>query len=681
MIAGMHDKSPNGKQPRLAVIDPTLTGTISATGSLKANLLAGWPDDLLLHIYRGRLDSIASKRIEGGKRTAARTRRGAEKLIAQFAPDCVLYRPVPGNSRLHGFAMDYLRHHPVPLVIWIMDDWPQQLRYEQHPEHAQWDDDLRWLLNRASVRLCISDAMAEAYAKRYGSSFEPVANGVEPEDWLVRDTESGVQRPFTVRYAGSLAATMTFDSVLRVAGAIEQLAEQGQQIRFEINTQPMWARRARWKLRRFKRTALTSRPLGKTEYRAFLQGADALLIAYNFDERSNAYVSLSLANKLPECLIAGPPLLVHGPSSTATVAYMDRHLPACVVNLPETQAIASWLLRLINSNQARQTLAESCRALAIEAFSLAERREKLATLLTSAASEAYQGPMRDYLRKEQASLDESAFVSELVREKSGAEFVMLDVGAHRGSSLEPFLDRNWSVLAFEPDAANRQRLLQRFGSSPALRVDGRAVADFPGHGRTFYQSEESDGISGMLAFHESHQATGSVDVTTIADAMHEYDLDHIDFLKIDVEGMDFAVLRGVPWERTVPRIVLCEFEDAKTRLLGHSWRQIADYLQDKGYVVYVSEWHPITRYGVRHQWRSLTRYPCELANPDAWGNLLAFRVDVPPNQMISALDTTVSFARFGVLDQIVRGLRKFVPGSDRAIESVKRLIRRGRPGH
>jgi hypothetical protein len=62
---------------------------------------------------------------------------------------------------------------------------------------------------------------------------------------------------------------------------------------------------------------------------------------------------------------------------------------------------------------------------------------------------------------------------------------------------------------------------------------------------------------------------------------------------------------------------------------------LARFLADKGYVVYVSEWHPIIRYGIRHDWNCLVRYPCELSNKKGWGNLLAFR-DAPPDQDVVA---------------------------------------------
>ena len=43
--------------------------------------------------------------------------------------------------------------------------------------------------------------------------------------------------------------------------------------------------------------------------------------------------------------------------------------------------------------------------------------------------------------------------------------------------------------------------------------------------------------------------------------------------------------------------------------------------------MYLSEWHPIIRYGVRHDWNTIKKYPCVLDDSDAWGNLIAFKND------------------------------------------------------
>src|SRR3546814_18677097 len=68
---------------------------------------------------------------------------------------------------------------------------------------------------------------------------------------------------------------------------------------------------------------------------------------------------------------------------------------------------------------------------------------------------------------------------------------------------------------------------------------------------------------------------------------------------------------------------------------------MARFLLEKCYRVLVSEWHPIIRYGVRHDWRRLVAYPCELSDEVAWGNILAFRDPVDESKLAAVIGKLV----------------------------------------
>jgi FkbM family methyltransferase len=234
---------------------------------------------------------------------------------------------------------------------------------------------------------------------------------------------------------------------------------------------------------------------------------------------------------------------------------------------------------------------------------------------------------QEFHRGDHVNVDESAAVAALLSARRGRQHVMLDVGAHFGGSCRHFLPLGWSIYCFEPDPANRANLQQRMVSAKNVVIDPRALGESARGNAPFYSSPESTGISALHAFRPSLQETTRVEVVTAAQIVAQRNLSQIDFLKIDVEGFDFAVLKGVPWNALHPDVIVCEFEDAKTVEMGHTWRDIAAYLSDKGYAIYVSEWHPVVRYGIRHDWRRIV--PLAQANvpKDGWGNLLAFKTD------------------------------------------------------
>ena len=115
-------------------------------------------------------------------------------------------------------------------------------------------------------------------------------------------------------------------------------------------------------------------------------------------------------------------------------------------------------------------------------------------------------------------------------------------------------------------------------------------------------SEESTGISGLSAFRESHVSIGEVETVALRDVPG---LDRVDLLEDRHRGIREVRLEGFPWERFEPAGVVAEFEDDKTtaaRLHNHRPHRLSP---GSGYDVWVSEWHPIVRYGIRHQWRRL----------------------------------------------------------------------------
>lgn len=227
---------------------------------------------------------------------------------------------------------------------------------------------------------------------------------------------------------------------------------------------------------------------------------------------------------------------------------------------------------------------------------------------------------------EQPPFNEADLIHELfVKRKTPG--VMIDVGAHHGGSLAPYLSQGWEIYAFEPDPANRAQL-QRDVAVGSIRLFDVAVGDREADGVPFFASGESSGISGLSAFRETHREVSKVKLTTLRKVLAGENLRRVDFLKIDTEGHDLFVLRGFPWERFTPDVVLCEFEDFKTGPLGYGFQQMGDFLVEKGYRVFLSEWEPIVRYGVSHEWRRWAPYPCGLTDPKGWGNFVAFHEGV-----------------------------------------------------
>ncbi len=242
--------------------------------------------------------------------------------------------------------------------------------------------------------------------------------------------------------------------------------------------------------------------------------------------------------------------------------------------------------------------------------------------------------------------DEVSVVCRAIGEARRGTGVMLDVGCHRGESAEPFAELGWSVHCFEPNPSNwpviQRRVIDRY---PKTYLYRHAVGENIEEARTFFTSKESTGISSLHAFHKTHTAAFSVDVSTIAEHCRKQVVEYVDFLKIDTEGFDLFVLKGVDWATCAPDVIVCEFEDRKTTALGYSFYDMANYLRDIGYRVIVSEWKPIVHYGGGHKWERYCDFPCDLKDPNAWGNIIAVRQRDAEIAILRELRTIAPFSR------------------------------------
>ena len=224
-------------------------------------------------------------------------------------------------------------------------------------------------------------------------------------------------------------------------------------------------------------------------------------------------------------------------------------------------------------------------------------------------------------------IDEAEIIASLASSHSEpSSSVLVDVGAHFGTVTALFLDKGWSVVAYEPDPSNRDQFERRIGAHARVQLSSAAVSDEPADSASFFTSSVSTGVSTLAAFHESHEPTANVNVVTLAEDLRARNIQQVDFLKIDVEGFDYFVLNGFDWTYA-PRFVLYEFENRKTVPLGYSLRDSSAFAADRGYHLVYSVWEPIVEYGTVHRWRGLfSSPPADVAT--CWGNVLCFRDEV-----------------------------------------------------
>jgi FkbM family methyltransferase len=203
---------------------------------------------------------------------------------------------------------------------------------------------------------------------------------------------------------------------------------------------------------------------------------------------------------------------------------------------------------------------------------------------------------------------------------------MIDVGAHHGSTLLPFLQAGWRVHAFEPIAANREVLIARCGSNDQLTIRAEAVSNCSGT-KAIHLASRPDG-SLHDYYHTLEQTRADryhrkgkvvqVPVVSLDDLVARGELPKRNgFLKIDTEGHDLTVLHGAA--RLECEVISVEFW-CDRHPLGKSPSPASEMIRlltSRGYDSYLVLCHHGG--GTLVVGSDLTDIP-----PDAWGNMLFF---------------------------------------------------------
>lgn len=219
--------------------------------------------------------------------------------------------------------------------------------------------------------------------------------------------------------------------------------------------------------------------------------------------------------------------------------------------------------------------------------------------------------------------DEVRLIFSFFKKKGIRKGLMIDVGSHHGSSMEFFLSENWTVHSFEPDRINFKLLSIKFKDFKNLITNNAAVSNKAGK-FNFYRSNQSDGINSLIKFHHSHELSYQVDTITLNSYLKKNKISDINFLKIDVEGNDFNVLKSIDLNKIRPEIILVEFENSKTINIGVTTQDILNLFRKFHYSFIISEWQPISNYGSNHCWKKFHNInEFEFVDQDAWGNIIA----------------------------------------------------------
>lgn len=143
----------------------------------------------------------------------------------------------------------------------------------------------------------------------------------------------------------------------------------------------------------------------------------------------------------------------------------------------------------------------------------------------------------------------------------------IDIGAHSpvvDSVTARFYARGWSGVNVEPLPWRHAELVRTRPRDVNLRV----LCGENGEPVEFIARRSADGLSSLIHLPDEGGEPISCKVHSLASICENHAPEAIDFLKVDVEGMESSVLRSNDWSRFRPTIVLVEATHPNTTELS-----------------------------------------------------------------------------------------------------------------
>ena len=186
-------------------------------------------------------------------------------------------------------------------------------------------------------------------------------------------------------------------------------------------------------------------------------------------------------------------------------------------------------------------------------------------------------------------------VTNLIQELVVPGSVVFDVGAHVGYFTilcGPLVGPTGQVHSFEADKRIFDELTANIvmnGMSHA-HPNNAVVIDTTGTVEFYLDSKVAGGVGGILRTERSEAKPVLVSSVSLDDYVKANQINRVDFVKIDVEGAELKVLRGMRdiIERFSP-IVICELGEAQFNALNYTSDRLFSYMHQFAYEGYVIE--------------------------------------------------------------------------------------------
>lgn len=301
------------------------------------------------------------------------------KWVTDFSPD-IIYTQL-ASIELIDFINRFQKKINKPVVIHIMDDWPETICGNAILSNYWREKIIRGfkkLLSNSSALLSISEAMSIEYKRRYGFDFIPFHNPTDLSFWGKSPKEDYTNKPvFSLLYAGRIG-TGILTCLNDVAKAIEKFNRKDEKIELIIqnsNAEILIPGLKKYDFVKFKNS------VPYEELPQIFSQADALLLPNDFDKKSISYLRYSMPTKASEFMISGSPIFLYAHRDTAISQSALLHKWAFVVNDNNTDVLTLAISEFYHNEELRIRIANTAKNYAVANFASGEVKREFVGVL------------------------------------------------------------------------------------------------------------------------------------------------------------------------------------------------------------------------------------------------------------------------------------------------------------
>jgi len=306
--------------------------------------------------------------------------------VNQFRPD-ILYCHISSLMSVR-FARELKNILEIPLCIHIMDDW-LNVRYDKGLFASKLKSDFyqefESLLVKSSLRMGIGRKMCDAYEEKFGCSFEPYSNVVDPVIWLKNNEKRRAKDGrFSIVYAGTIN-TKNVSNLETISKIVEELHNEKINCQLKIHTFHPRVELYQPALERKPAVTIAEVPKDDEDMISLLKGADLLFLPVDFTNVSIERMRYSIFAKIPAYMMSGTPILVCGPPEVASVEYAIKEKWAYVVAKKDEKSLKDAIIELASNPGLRERLGRRAQEIGIRDFDANMVRKRFRADLAKAA--------------------------------------------------------------------------------------------------------------------------------------------------------------------------------------------------------------------------------------------------------------------------------------------------------